>query len=88
MKGESIDKLRNAIDEIDEEILNLLNKRIEIAQRIGRIKKENNLPVYVPEREETIISRLKRKNPGPINEQSIQNVFNVIIEETRLHEAL
>lgn len=42
--------LRNKIDEIDEELIQLLGKRMSVAREIGLFKKENNLTILQPER--------------------------------------
>lgn len=46
---EMLESLRNRISEIDLDIMELLETRVEIAKQIGVWKKENNLPIYAPE---------------------------------------
>ena len=41
----SLDELRGVIDRLDNEIFNLLGKRMEAAENIGRIKRENNVMI-------------------------------------------
>ena len=53
-----INELRNKIDDLDEEILKLLNKRTEIALKIGKLKSNSDSSYYVPHREQAIIKRL------------------------------
>lgn len=50
---------RRRIDEIDENILNLLAERAKVAQSVIKTKAENQLPVYVPERENEKTSAFK-----------------------------
>jgi chorismate mutase len=52
-------KLRDAIDRIDSEILSLLLKRRDIAVQIGNIKRVLNYPIYDAERERELLERLK-----------------------------
>jgi len=47
---EQLDILRKEIDNIDDTILNLLNKRAKLVIEIGNIKKARNAPLYVPSR--------------------------------------
>ena len=56
--------LRAEIDEIDNNLLELLNKRADLARRIGRIKKQNQPPevIYCPGRENDILVRLQALN--------------------------
>ena len=53
---ENLDKYRQEIDKIDYEFLELLTKRMECSEKIGDIKSQHDLPVYVPERERRIIA--------------------------------
>ncbi len=77
---------RISIDQIDSEILKLLNRRTEAAVEIGRLKKANNQPVYVPEREKAVIERLKKDNNGPLPDESVQKIFQAIIHQVRSFE--
>lgn len=81
-----LDAFRNSIDQIDGEILELLNRRTEAALEIGRLKKANNQPVYVPEREKAVIERLIKDNHGPLPDGSVQKIFQAIIEQVRSFE--
>jgi chorismate mutase/prephenate dehydratase len=58
---EELIKLRKDFDEIDDKILELLNKRGNYAITIGNIKKNLNLEIYQPKREEELIERIKNK---------------------------
>lgn len=53
--------LRNRIDEIDGEILNLLRKRVELAGKIGVLKTEKGLPIRDEGREKDVYTRLSEK---------------------------
>ncbi len=84
-----LEELRNKIDAIDEEILRLLNERAKLAKEVGHIKKENNLPVYVPSREKAIFERLKQINKKFGEEfptDAITPVFREIISACRSTE--
>ncbi len=74
-----LDALRKEIDAIDEEILSLLNKRAEIALKIGKIKRDSGQPIYVPGRERKIVERLSALNRGPFPSSAIKYVFREII---------
>ncbi len=53
----SIEELRNEIDRIDEELLTLLSRRVELARRIGELKRRQGLPIIDLEREERVIAK-------------------------------
>lgn len=52
-----LNELRVEIDEIDNEILKLFSKRMEIVKKIGEYKIENNLPILNTEREKKILGK-------------------------------
>jgi monofunctional chorismate mutase len=81
-----IDRYREEIDRIDSELLQMLNRRAACALSIGKIKKENNLPVHVPEREQEVLERLIAENGGPCSEASVRSVFTAIFEQMRALE--
>lgn len=83
MNGLKIDKLRNGIDRIDREILDLLNKRAEIALEIGELKREDGIPTADRTRELEIIARLTDMNKGPMPDKAIGSVFTEIISACR-----
>lgn len=76
MNGTTLEKLRREIDSIDNDILVLLGKRMQVARRIGYAK--GNAPVYDPEREKTVIRRLRTAAPY-IDGSSLTNVYNAIM---------
>ena len=78
-----IDGWREQIDELDLQMLDLLNKRAAAALEIGKIKKVLNIPVYDPERERRIMTRLTEANQGPLKPDGVRRVFERIIDESR-----
>jgi len=61
-----IEQCRKEIDEIDKELVNLFERRMDVAIRVANFKKENDLPIYDEERESKVIKKnvdnLKNKN--------------------------
>ncbi len=49
-----LDNLRQKIDAIDDQILELLNRRSALVIEVGRLKAANGLPFFVPSRERAI----------------------------------
>jgi chorismate mutase len=83
---ENIDDLRERINSIDDELLRLFNERAKLALEIGRMKKEQGLPIHIPSREEQIITRVQQENPGPLPPTSIARLYQQLIEESRTLE--
>lgn len=50
--------LRNQIDEIDNELVGLFVRRMEIAAKVAEYKRINNLPIKVPVREQEILQKV------------------------------
>jgi len=83
-----INRLREEIDRLDEELLRIFNARADLALKIGEIKKEKSLPVYDPQREKRIFDRMKANNPGPLEDDAIIRLFERVIDESRRLERL
>ena len=75
----ALTKARLAIDEVDARIVELLKKRAEWVHEVGRIKKEKNSPIFVPERETVLLNKLNRLNAGELPEASLQAIYREII---------
>ncbi len=82
--SEQLKQLRDQIDAIDDELLQLVNKRAGLAQQIGKIKKSGI--VYRPEREAQILTRMQEHNPGPISNAHIRQLFTEIMSLCRALE--
>jgi chorismate mutase/prephenate dehydratase len=75
--------LRQNINDIDETLLDLINKRLAIAKEIGGIKKEQNTYVYDKIRENEVMERLANLNTGPLKPQALHQIFTNIISASR-----
>ncbi len=78
--------LRKRIDAIDREVLELLNRRAEIAKEIGEVKKRKGLPFYVPGREAKVLARIEEFNRGPLPPEAVRAIFREIISACRALE--
>lgn len=78
-----LQQLRKKIDKLDDKILQLLNLRAAEVVKISRLKKQNNIAAYSPEREAMILSRLKNINKGVLTAQDVENVFREILSACR-----
>lgn len=78
--------LREQIDAIDAQILDLLNRRARVAQQVGHVKAETNAPVFRPEREAQILRSVAERNPGPLHNTDIQTVFREVMSACRALE--
>lgn len=78
-----ITELRKDIDSIDDAILDLLSKRMEIVNQIGIIKRGSNSLIYHPDREKEIIDRLINRNKGKLGATAIEAIFLEIFGVSR-----
>ena len=74
-----LEKLRKEIDEIDNEILKLLNKRAEVVIRIAHIKRNEKAKFYSPERERKILERLTALNKGPFPNDTLKVIYREVL---------
>src|ERR1700748_99284 len=80
----TLDDLRNDIDRVDEVLVRLLNERARCACEIGRIKKQQNVEVYQPDREKQVLDHVcSIAIDGPLDPEAIVRLFERIIDEAR-----
>ena len=82
--AEDIEKLRREIDGLDDELLAILNRRADLARRIGALKGAS--PAYRPERETEILRSLAKRNTGPLPSERAAAVFREVISACRAME--
>lgn len=81
-------RCREAIDEIDVQLLRLLNQRTHVVEEIGRIKQALRLAVYEPKREEQVFANVLGHNAGPLPPDAVKRIFERIIDEMRTVQKL
>jgi len=82
----SLQECRDSIDSLDNEILELLNKRMKVVHRVGEIKNSAGSAIYRPEREKAIIERLSnlsQEMQGDLNKDAIEAIFLEIFAVAR-----
>jgi chorismate mutase/prephenate dehydratase len=77
---------RSRINSIDNQILTLLNQRAEAALQIGDLKRRQDAPSYVPEREAEVLSRLVAAASGPLPADAVTAVWREILSACRVLE--
>lgn len=78
--------LREQIDAVDAQILDLLNARAQLAQQVGHLKANTNAPVFRPEREAQVLRGVAERNPGPLPSLDIQLIFREVMSACRALE--
>ena len=80
---QKLEEFRVVIDQIDRRIVALLNERTEIVECIGRVKRDCQMPVYEPRREDQVFANIAEANQGPISHEAVRRIFERIIDEMR-----
>ncbi len=83
VQGDTIDSLRKEIDEIDNDLIDLLAKRMKVSRQIGELKKEHGMSIVQTKRYSEILD--KRGAQGSllgIDPECIKDVFEHIHEES------
>ena len=79
---ESLTLLRQQIDEIDNELLEALSKRMRVSREIGQYKKEHRMPVLQTNRDDTVLnSRAKSAEELGMSGEFVRVVYQAIHEE-------
>lgn len=76
---ENIDELRTRIDEIDNELLDILTRRMGVVNEIGKYKKQNNITILQQGRWEKILEKVLAKGAEKdLDNEFIEKVFKAI----------
>ena len=80
---DKLQPLREQIDRIDAQLLDLLNQRARLAVEVGHVKAETKAPVFRPEREAQVLRGVAERNPGPLKNAEVQTIFREIMSSCR-----
>ena len=85
---EQLGAYRQQIDSLDQRIVDLLQQRARVVEKVGKIKREAHLPVTVPDREQQVIEKAQQcAKGGPLPPEVIGRIYQKLIEEMRNWEA-
>ena len=75
-----LNELRNQIDGIDNEILQLFSRRMEVCKEVAEYKKANSLPVMQGGREKQVIENIRNNAPEGLKDGAamlFQNIMDI-----------
>ena len=78
-------ELRAQIDDIDDELVKLFCKRMDIAAQVADYKKENGLPIFVPAREREKLLDVSQK-AGPEMAAYTRTLYSMLFELSRSYQ--
>jgi chorismate mutase/prephenate dehydratase len=79
----NLQELRERIDTIDNQLLDLLNERMEVVKEVGELKRATKTVIYRPEREKQILDRLEKLNKGLLSPSAIEAIYLEIFAVSR-----
>ena len=83
-----LEELRSEIDEVDQQIVDLLNRRARLSQQVGSAKRqqagEGQEPeIYLPHREAQVYAHVDAVNQGPLPRDAVQAIYHEILSSSR-----
>ena len=79
----TLEELRERIDALDRQLVELLSERARAALMIGHLKAATSLPVYEPAREKVIYTNVRAANKGPLPDIELTHIYERIIDVMR-----
>ncbi len=78
-----IKQFRDQISDNDLKLVDLINKRLKLVDKLWRYKAEQGVDVESPEREEWMLTFLSRANKGPLAPDALAQVYRAIVDTTK-----
>jgi len=75
----SLDGLRENIDKIDGQLVELLNERARVVIEIGKLKSQAGSPVYAPDREKEVLEKIAGHNKGPLPDKCLKALWRELM---------
>jgi len=75
----SLEELRQRIDELDHQLVQLLNERARVVVEIGKLKNKTDKPVYAPDREKEVFARIAEANKGPLPDRCLVAIWRELM---------
>ena len=79
----TLEELREQIDVLDRQLVELLSERARAAQMVGHLKASTSLPVYEPAREKVVYANVRAANKGPLPDIELTHIYERIIDVMR-----
>jgi chorismate mutase len=84
---QALEKLRNQINHLDDEMMQILSQRMKVAERIAEYKKENNITILQTNRWNEILNRAsERAEKLGLSREFITRYFDAVHMESISHQ--
>lgn len=74
-----LEPIRQKIDSLDQQLVELLNERLALAAEIGKVKRSKGGQIYVAEREDAVLRKVTSQNQGPIKNEALRAIYREIM---------
>ena len=81
--NDDLSRLREQVTAIDLEIVEAVNRRIEVVSRIWALKSERGLGEVDPERERWLHEHLADANRGPLSPDGLREIYAALLDLTK-----
>jgi prephenate dehydrogenase len=75
-----LESLRGEISELDRQLLDLLNRRLELVEAVRDYKDSAGERWIDPDREAELLQSLVEANPGPLSERGVRSIFSAVLD--------
>ncbi|MDC0612675.1 bifunctional chorismate mutase/prephenate dehydrogenase [Vibrio sp.] len=78
-----LNELRNQIDDVDKQMVELLARRLALVEKVGEVKSKHGLPIYAPDREAAMLaSRREEAERRGVPPQLIEDILRRTMRES------
>jgi chorismate mutase/prephenate dehydratase len=74
-----LQQLREQIDSIDAQLVELLNRRARVVVDVGKVKNTDGTPIYAPDREKKVIEKILAANKGPLPDKTLVAIYRELM---------
>lgn len=75
----TLDELRQRIDDLDHQLVQLINERAKVVVEVGKLKSKTDGPIYAPAREKQVFARITEANHGPLPDKTIKAIWRELM---------
>lgn len=82
-----LENLRGLIDSVDQQLIHLLRKRLDLVAQVGAVKHGAGLPIYAPQREASMLAKRRSEAESMnVSPQLIEDILRRLMRESYLNE--
>lgn len=82
-----LDDLRNKLDQINQELVDLIKRRTLIVRKVAELKREKNIPIFQPDREDELKEQIRElgKKEG-VDAGLLEDLITLLIEHSKMEQ--